>query len=879
MQWTSTNELREKFLNFFEAKNHLKHESFSLIPSGDNSLLLINSGMAPMKKYFTNEALPPSKRIVTCQKCIRTPDVERVGISARHGTFFEMLGNFSFGDYFKEEAITWAWEFLTKVLKIEKEKLWVSVYQDDNEAVEIWKSKTDVDESHIVKLGKEDNFWEHGKGPCGPCSEIYFDRGEKYSCGKPSCAVGCDCDRYVEVWNLVFSQFFNDGKGNYSKLKQTNIDTGMGLERLACVMQGADNLFMIDTVQNVIKEICKIVGVSYGENNKKDIAIRVIADHARSITFMASDGIVASNEGRGYVFRRLLRRAARFGRLLGIKEAFLDKIAGVVINESKCAYPELKENKDYIIKLIKTEEANFAKTIDQGLTLLQKIINLAKQNKQDFISGEDAFKLNDTYGFPIDSTREIARENNLKIDEKTFSDLLLKQKTMARNARKNAGAEAWLDKNLNFKDVEKTNFTGYEETQASAKVLAIAKGSEQVDKASANDEIIIITSKTPFYAQSGGQVGDTGVIKAENLNAEVLNTTKDESGHFLHFVKITEGSVKPGDEVQLIIDENRRKNIMRNHTAAHILQAALKKVLGEHVSQAGQLVNEDEVRFDFKHFSAVEFSQLEKIEELVNKEILKAVEVNTKIMDIKQAKESGAIALFSEKYEDKVRVVSLEDGFSKELCGGTHVDNTSKIVMFKIISESSVAAGVRRIQAVTGEHAIKLATQNFNIVKYISDKLKISDKNKLPQACSVLLEQVKESKREIENLKAKVTGAKLETLTKNSSEINGIKIIAQKLENTSIDTAKTISDELKNKFENSIIFFAVENKDKANLICSVSKKAQESKANAANIIKEAAKMANGRGGGKPSFAMAGVKDISKLSEVISSIEKIINNTI
>lgn len=875
MQWISTNELREKFLNFFESKNHLKHESFPLIPNGDNSLLLINSGMAPMKKYFTNEVTPPSKRIVTCQKCIRTPDIERVGISARHGTFFEMLGNFSFGDYFKEEAIIWAWEFLTKVLEIEKEKLWVSVYKDDDETVEIWTSKTDVDKNHIVKLGKEDNFWEHGKGPCGPCSEIYFDRGEKYSCGKANCAVGCDCDRYVEVWNLVFSQFFNDGKENYTKLKQTNIDTGMGLERLACVMQGADNLFMIDTVQNIIKEICKIAKVTYGENNKKDIAIRVIADHARSITFMASDGIVASNEGRGYVFRRLLRRAARFGRLLGIKKAFLDKIAKVVINESKCAYPELKQNEEYIIKLIKTEEANFAKTIDQGLSLLQKIINLAKENKQGFISGEDAFKLNDTYGFPIDSTREIARENNLTIDEKTFSDLLLKQKTMARNARKNAGAEAWLDKNLNFKNIDKTNFTGYEENKTNTKVLAIVRGSEQINKASANEEVIIITSKTPFYAQSGGQVGDTGVIEADNFKAKVINTTKDESGHFLHFAKITDGSIKLGEQVKLIIDENRRKNIMRNHTAAHILQAALKKVLGEHVSQAGQLVDENEVRFDFKHFSAVEFNELEKIEELVNKEILKAININTKIMNLNQAKESGAIALFSEKYEDKVRVVSLEDGFSSELCGGTHVDNTSKIVMFKIISESSVAAGVRRIQAITGEHAIKLATENFNIVKYLTDKLKVNDKNKLPQTCNELLAQIKESKREIEDLKAKAASAKLASFTQNASEINGIKIIAQKLENTSVDTAKTISDQLKNQFENSIIFFAVENKEKANLLCSVSKKAQSSRVNAANIVKEAAKIADGKGGGKPGFAMAGVKDISKLSEIISSIDSII----
>ena len=665
MQWTGLNELREKFLSFFESKGHTRLPSFSLIPKDDNSLLLINSGMAPMKKYFTGEVTPPSKRVTTCQKCIRTPDVERVGITARHGTFFEMLGNFSFGDYFKHEATAWAWEFCTKVLELPVDKLWVTIYQDDDEAFDIWTKEVGVAPERIVRMGKEDNFWEHGSGPCGPCSEIYFDRGEKYGCGKPGCGVGCECDRYVEFWNVVFSQFDSDGKGNYPPMEHPNIDTGMGLERLACIMQGVDNLFLVDTVQNIMQHICRIAGVPYGEDEKKDVSLRVITDHIRSTTFMIGDGVMPSNEGRGYVLRRLLRRAAR---LLGINHTFLADVANTVIDENKNAYPELDEKRAMITKLIHVEEESFAKTIDQGMQMLNSLID------KDFnacLSGEDAFRLNDTYGFPLDLTKEIVAERGMTVDEERFHQLMQEQRERARNARKNAGADAWAGENDVLADIPATEFLGYEKSQTEATVLAILKDGERVDHATAGDEIALVLDKTTFYAESGGQVGDVGPISSADALIAIDNTTKNHAKNFIHHGIINAGTISVGDRVQTEGDPENHRAIMRNHTAAHLLQAALRMVLGDHVEQAGQLVDEKYVRFDFTHFSALTPEELHRVETIVNGVILSGTPVECREMPIEEAKKLGAMALFGEKYGSIVRVVSVGD-FSKEFCGGTH---------------------------------------------------------------------------------------------------------------------------------------------------------------------------------------------------------------
>ncbi len=699
MQWTGLNELREKFLEFFESKGCLRLPSFSLVPKDDNSLLLINSGMAPMKKYFTGEVTPPRKRVTTCQKCIRTPDIERVGITARHGTFFEMLGNFSFGDYFKREATAWAWEFFTKVLEMPEDKLYVSIYQDDDEAFDIWTKEVGVDPSHMVRLGKEDNFWEHGSGPCGPCSEIYFDRGPEKGCGKPDCHVGCECDRFVEVWNLVFTQFDNDGKGNYTPLEHPNIDTGMGLERLACVIQGVDNLFLVDTVQNIMKHISKITGVNYGDGEKSDVSLRVITDHIRSTTFMIGDGVMPSNEGKGYVLRRLLRRAARHGRLLGYHEPFLYKVCDTVINENLKAYPELDEKREFITKVIRVEEESFAKTIDQGFKMLQ---NIMEQSEIKTISGEDAFKLNDTYGFPIDLTREILAEKGIEVDVERFQELLKEQKKRSRDARKNAGADAWISDSTDLSDVEKTEFIGYTDLECEAKIAAIVKDGERVETAGEGESVVLVLDKTPFYAESGGQVGDTGVITADSAQIEVDNTTKDASGNiYIHSCLVKDGGITVGETVKAAVDKKRRENIMRNHTAAHLLQSALRQVLGNHVQQAGQLVTDNYVRFDFTHFEALTAKELIEVQDLVNEKILEGIEVTTREMPIEEAKKLGAMALFGEKYGDVVRVVSAGD-FSVEFCGGTHVKNTSNLGLFRIRQEGSVAAGVRRIEALTG---------------------------------------------------------------------------------------------------------------------------------------------------------------------------------
>ena len=872
MQWTGLNELREKFLSFFESKGHTRLPSFSLIPKDDNSLLLINSGMAPMKKYFTGEVTPPSKRVTTCQKCIRTPDIERVGITARHGTFFEMLGNFSFGDYFKHEATAWAWEFCTKVLELPVDKLWVTIYQDDDEAFDIWTKEVGVAPERIVRMGKEDNFWEHGSGPCGPCSEIYFDRGEKYGCGKPGCGVGCECDRYVEFWNVVFSQFDSDGKGNYPPMEHPKIDTGMGLERLACIMQGVDNLFLVDTVQNIMQHICRIAGVPYGEDEKKDVSLRVITDHIRSTTFMIGDGVMPSNEGRGYVLRRLLRRAARHGRLLGINHTFLADVANTVIDENKNAYPELDEKRAMITKLIHVEEESFAKTIDQGMQMLNSLID------KDFnacLSGEDAFRLNDTYGFPLDLTKEIVAERGMTVDEERFHQLMQEQRERARNARKNAGADAWAGENDVLADIPATEFLGYEKSQTEATVLAILKDGERVDHATAGDEIALVLDKTTFYAESGGQVGDVGPISSADALIAIDNTTKNHAKNFIHHGIINAGTISVGDRVQTEGDPENHRAIMRNHTAAHLLQAALRMVLGDHVEQAGQLVDEKYVRFDFTHFSALTPEELHRVETIVNGVILSGTPVECREMPIEEAKKLGAMALFGEKYGSIVRVVSVGD-FSKEFCGGTHVDNTGRIGLFKILSESSVAAGVRRIEAVTGLNALRYLDETLAQLGAVASALKVTSTSGLAQRAEQMAAELKEKDRTIESLNAKMADMRINGLFEGAKEINGVRVITALFSATPANALRTMCDKIRDSAPNVVAVLAATQDGKANIAVTVGKDAQQKGLNAGKIVREVAKVAGGNGGGKAEFAMAGAKDLTKLDEALAAAEGIVD---
>ena len=872
MQWTGLNELREKFLSFFESKGHTRLPSFSLIPKDDNSLLLIHSGMAPMKKYFTGEVTPPSKRVTTCQKCIRTPDIERVGITARHGTFFEMLGNFSFGDYFKHEATAWAWEFCTKVLELPVDKLWVTIYQDDDEAFDIWTKEVGVAPERIVRMGKEDNFWEHGSGPCGPCSEIYFDRGEKYGCGKPGCGVGCECDRYVEFWNVVFSQFDSDGKGNYPPMEHPNIDTGMGLERLACIMQGVDNLFLVDTVQNIMQHICRIAGVPYGEDEKKDVSLRVITDHIRSTTFMIGDGVMPSNEGRGYVLRRLLRRAARHGRLLGINHTFLADVANTVIDENKNAYPELDEKRAMITKLIHVEEESFAKTIDQGMQMLNSLID------KDFnacLSGEDAFRLNDTYGFPLDLTKEIVAERGMTVDEERFHQLMQEQRERARNARKNAGADAWAGENDVLADIPATEFLGYEKSQTEATVLAILKDGERVDHATAGDEIALVLDKTTFYAESGGQVGDVGPISSADALIAIDNTTKNHAKNFIHHGIINAGTISVGDRVQTEGDPENHRAIMRNHTAAHLLQAALRMVLGDHVEQAGQLVDEKYVRFDFTHFSALTPEELHRVETIVNGVILSGTPVECREMPIEEAKKLGAMALFGEKYGSIVRVVSVGD-FSKEFCGGTHVDNTGRIGLFKILSESSVAAGVRRIEAVTGLNALRYLDETLAQLGAVASALKVTSTSGLAQRAEQMAAELKEKDRTIESLNAKMADMRINGLFEGAKEINGVRVITALFSATPANALRTMCDKIRDSAPNVVAVLAATQDGKANIAVTVGKDAQQKGLNAGKIVREVAKVAGGNGGGKAEFAMAGAKDLTKLDEALAAAEGIVD---
>lgn len=874
MEWTSLNDIREKYLSFFESKGHLRLPSFSLVPNNDKSLLLINSGMAPMKKYFTGEVTPPRSRVTTCQKCIRTPDIEQVGKTARHGTFFEMLGNFSFGDYFKKEATAWAWEFCTEVLEMPVDKLYVTIYENDDEAFEIWTKQNGVDPSHIVRLGKEDNFWEHGSGPCGPCSEIYFDRGEKYGCGSPDCGPGCECDRFTEFWNNVFSQFNNDGNGNYTELAQKNIDTGMGLERLACIMQGVDNIFEVDTVQNTMKKISEIAGVKYHDDAKNDVSLRVITDHVRSSTFMIGDGVIPSNNGRGYVLRRLIRRACRHGRLLGVNEPFLYKVCETVLEDNKVAYPELQDKAELIKKVILSEEESFGKTIDAGLARLDEYI---ENTEGTVFSGEDAFKLNDTFGFPLDLTKDVLEERGMTVDEEKFNELLANQKATARAARKDAGADAW--KNTSVKiDAEKTVFTGYTDFTAEAKVLALVNADgELVDMLGAGEKGSVVLDKTPFYATSGGQVADTGVITADGVEFDVEDTSKNADGIYIHSGTVKEGVVSVGNTVNAQIDADRRKSIMRNHTAAHLLQAALREVLGTHVEQAGQLVNDKEVRFDFTHFNPLTTEELSRVEAIVNKEILACAPVSMQEMPIEEAKKMGAMMLFGEKYGDIVRVVKAGDA-STEFCGGTHVASTGELGLFKIVSEASVAAGVRRIVALTGTGVLNYLNECEDTVKFASATFKSAD-NEVKDRITAIVAENKAKDKEIQNLNAEMTKLKSADMFSSAVDVDGLELYTAKVEGTTPDALRSMGDDVKTKGDNVVAVLAGVNGDKANLVAVCGKGAIAKGVKAGDLVKEVAKIANGGGGGRPDSAMAGAKDITKIDEALSRAEEIVKSLI
>ena len=874
MEWTGLNELREKYLKFFESKDHLRLPSFPLVPQGDKSILLINAGMTPMKKYFTGEETPPRKRVTTCQKCIRTPDIERVGITVRHGTYFEMLGNFSFGDYFKKEVIPWAWEFCTQVMEMDPDKIYCSVYLDDDEAYDIWTKDVGVKPDHMVRFGKEDNFWEHGQGPCGPCSELYYDRGEKYGCGSPDCKVGCECDRYVEFWNLVFTQFENDGKNNYTPLANPNIDTGMGLERLACIAQDVNNIFEVDTVQNIMKHIMEIAGVKYHENEKSDISLRVITDHIRSTSFMIGDGVIPSNVGRGYVLRRLLRRAARHGRLLGIDRPFLAEVCETVIKENENAYPVLREKQDYIIKVISMEENSFYKTIDSGLELLNEMI---KKTEGTVLSGADAFKLQDTYGFPIDLTREIAEENGYTVNNEEFEKYLADAKALAKSSRKVAGTEGWKSSDISFKECDATEFTGYAVTEQEGKVLAIAANGEKVDFIGIDTDAVIVLDKSAFYAESGGQVGDTGTLTVNGSVFTVTNTTKTAEGVILHHGTLTEGdAINLGDTVNGVVNKSRRQAIMRNHTAAHLLQAALREALGTHVEQAGQLVNDNAVRFDFSHFSALTAEEIVKIENRVNEIILSALPVVTEEMSIDDAKKKGAMALFGEKYGDTVRVVSAGD-FSTELCGGTHVSNTGNIGLFRIVSESSVAAGVRRIEGVTGLGVLAHLDKQEKLIHDTANALKLANVNDLCNKAAAVANELKDKEKELADLKAEIAKAKAGELFDSFVEINGIKLITAALGEADAKELRSMLDSSKDKGENIIVILAAEQNEKGTCSfgCYCGKDAIANGAHAGNIVREVAKVAGGAGGGKPDSAMAGGKEIAKIPDALKAAEEIV----
>ena len=869
MKWTSLNDLREKYLAFFEEKGHLRLGSFSLVPQGDKSLLLINSGMAPMKKYFTGEVTPPRNRVTTCQKCIRTPDLERVGITARHGTFFEMLGNFSFGDYFKNEAIPWAWEFLTETLEIPADLLWPSVYEEDDEAYALWRDVIGVPEERIIRMGKEDNFWEHGTGPCGPCSEIYFDRGEKYGCGSPDCKPGCECDRYMEIWNNVFSQFNNMGDGTYTELEHKNIDTGMGLERLACVMQGVDNMFEVDTIRNILDKVCEISGKEYGKDNKTDISIRAITDHARASTFMISDGIIPSNEGRGYVLRRIIRRAVRHGKLIGIDRPFFMELCDVVINENKSGYPELIEKKELITKVITNEEASFNKTIDQGLAMLETLTA-----NGGVLSGEDAFRLYDTYGFPVDLTKDILAEKGMTLDEEKFKECMNEQREKARNARKASDGESWKSDGIAFENIPATEFLGYTQDTCTATVLDIVSEGEHVGTVGEGANAVIVLDKTVFYAESGGQVGDHGILADENTHFVVTDTKKTVDGIFTHFGTVKKGTISVGDKIDALFVTERRNAIRRNHTAAHLLQAGLRAVLGNHVEQAGQLVNDAAVRFDFTHFSALTSEEIAKVEHFVNNAILSGIEVKNEEMPIAEAKKLGAMALFGEKYGEVVRVVAAGDT-SVELCGGTHVDNTAKIGLFHIISESSVAAGVRRIEAVTGRGVLNVIYNNTALMNDTAVNLKAQNANDIAKRAEAVMNELKETKQALEKAESKLAGSKLDEILKFSITVGDVKVATCLFDGVSADELRKMTDTAKAENDNLVIALGTVNGEKLTFCVACGKNAVAAGAHAGNLVREIAKLAGGNGGGKPDSAMAGGKEVEKAGTALDAAAELL----
>ena len=882
MQWTGLNELREKYLHYFEGKGHLRLGSFPLVPKDDPSLLLINSGMAPMKKWFLGQEEPPRHRVTTCQKCIRTPDIERVGITARHGCFFEMLGNFSFQDYFKKEVIPWAWEFLTKELEIPADRLYISVYQDDDEAYDIWTKSVGIPEDHMVRLGKEDNFWEHGSGPCGPCSEIYFDRGLKYGCGKPTCGVGCDCDRFMEIWNLVFSQYDSDGKGTYALLPKPNIDTGMGLERLAVVMQDVDNLFEVDTVAAVLHHVERISGKQYGANEKDDISIRVITDHIRATVFMASDGILPSNEGRGYVMRRLLRRAARHGRMLGIDHPFLTDLVDTVIVSSEVGYPELREHESYIKKVIGTEEERFYKTIDSGMNILNGMIQHLHETHKKILSGLDVFKLNDTFGFPLDLTKEIAAEAGLGIDEAAFHVEMTRQRERARAERLAKDISGWSEDLFGELNAEPTKFDGYDVLKETAKVLALSDGEELNDAVSTDYEerenVLVVLDRTPFYAEMGGQVADHGYLTSGTANLKVNQVKKTPKGFYVHTCTLLDGTIRVGDTVTAAVDEQRRASICRNHTATHLMQKALREVLGEHVHQAGSYQDDKITRFDFTHFNAVTPEELVEVEKRVNEKIFAALPVTIQNLPIEEAKKMGAMALFGEKYGKVVRVVDA-GGWSVEFCGGTHVKNTAQIGCFKILSEASVAAGIRRIEATTGYGVLNLLDDRTAELANTAVALKANNMKDVVARAQAVTAELKEVNKQLEIAKAKLASSQIDGLFQNAVEVDGVRIVTVYLNGTTPDTLRSMMDKLRDKEPNAVGALIGTDGSKTTLAVGVGKNALARGLKAGALVKQIAAIAGGNGGGKPDFAMAGIRDTSKIDDALNAVEGIVKENL
>ena len=875
VQYRGVNELRRLYLDFFESKGHLKMKSFSLVPHNDNSLLIINSGMAPLKPYFTGQEIPPRRRVTTCQKCIRTGDIENVGKTARHGTFFEMLGNFSFGDYFKTEAIHWSWEFLTEVVGLDANRLYPSIYEDDDEAFDIWNKEIGIAPERIFRFGKEDNFWEHGAGPCGPCSEIYYDRGEKYGCGKPGCTVGCDCDRYMEVWNNVFSQFNNDGHGHYTDLIQKNIDTGMGLERLAVVVQDVDSIFDVDTLQALRNKVCEMACVKYKEDEKQDVSIRVITDHIRSVTFMVSDGIMPSNEGRGYVLRRLLRRAARHGRLLGIQDKFLSKLCETVIEGSKDGYPELEEKKEFITKVISEEEEKFNKTIDQGLSILADMEKALEEQNKNVLSGEDTFKLYDTYGFPIDLTKEILEEKNITIDEEGFSKCMNEQREKARKARKVSnymGADATVYDEID--PAITSEFVGYDKLKNDSKVTVLTTEEDVVEALSEGDKGTIIVDETVFYATMGGQEGDKGYITSPEGEFKVDTTIKLKGGKIGHVGVMTKGMIKAGDTVTLLVDSEYRADTCKNHSATHLLQKALRTVLGNHVEQKGSYVDPERLRFDFTHFQSMTAEELKKVEDIVNEKIVEAIPVETKIMTIEEAKKTGAMALFGEKYGESVRVVCIDD-FSKEFCGGTHVANTANIRLFKIISEAGVAAGVRRIEALTDKGVLKYYEELEKLVKEASEAAK-TESVQLVRRIHTMNDEIKALSSENEKLKAELANNALGDVSDNVVEIKGVKFVATKVDNVDMNELRNLGDKIKNEIGSGVVLVvSAIGSDKVNMIAMATDDAVAKGAHAGNLIKAVASLVGGGGGGRPNMAQAGGKNPAGIPELLKKAPNVL----